>query len=58
MTEIKALDKTRAIDVIGIVNNVEPVNTCQLKSGQQKDKRMISIVDESGLAVQACFWAE
>jgi replication factor A1 len=37
---------------------VDPINNCQLKNGQIKDKRMISIVDESGISVQACFWAE
>lgn len=51
MPEIKALEKTRAIDVIGVVCKVDPMNSCTLKSGQTKDKRMISIVDESGLIV-------
>lgn len=48
MLEIKGLDKTRAIDLIGIVCAVDPMTNCQLKNGQIKDKRMVSICDESG----------
>ena len=49
--EIKALDQTKAIDVIGVVCAVDQITTCQLKSGQMKDKRMVSICDESGYFV-------
>ena len=49
--EIKALDQTRAVDLIGIVCAVDPVNNCTLKSGAQKDKRMVSICDESGMFI-------
>lgn len=51
MKEIKALDQTRAIDVIGIVCAVDQVANITLKNGQNKDKRMISICDESGLFI-------
>ena len=58
LSEVKTLDKTRSIDLVGIVHTVDPVGSCQLRSGQVKDKRMISICDESGFFIQACFWAE
>lgn len=58
LEEIKKIDKTRSIDLIGVVCQVDPINSCQLKSGQVKDKRMVSICDESGFIIQACFWVE
>jgi hypothetical protein len=51
MKEIKALDKTKSIDLIGVVCNVDPINACQLKNGQVKDKRMVGICDESGMFI-------
>ena len=49
--EVKALDRTQSIDLIGIVFKCDDVTTCTLRSGKQKDKRMVSFTDESGYVI-------
>jgi len=58
LNEVKDMDKPRAIDIIGVVLRVDDVASCMLRSGVAKDKRMVTICDESNLTIQACFWGE
>ena len=52
------MDKPRAIDLIGIVVKIEEMTQITLRSGVPKEKRMVHIADESGMTIQACFWAD
>lgn len=58
LTDIKEMDKPRAVDLIGVVVKVEEMATIMLRSGVAKDKRMVHIADESGMTIQACFWSD
>jgi hypothetical protein len=42
----------RTVDAIGVVTQITPVTKVNIKStGQEKDRRNVSIVDESGLQI-------
>lgn len=47
----------RTVDAIGIVTQITPMTKVNIKStGQEKDRRNINIVDESGLSIQISLW--
>lgn len=38
--------------------NVGPITNITLKSGEMKDKRMITFADDSNYSIQLCLWEE
>ena len=48
----------RTVDVIGVVRNVTPVTEVQMKSGMQKDRRNIVIVDEGCTEIVVSLWVK
>jgi len=47
----------RSIDVIGVVSQIKPLSSVTIKqSGAIKDRRNITIVDESKYAIQISLW--
>ena len=50
--EINELEQMKTVDAIGIVTQITPVTKVNIKSsGLEKDRRNVSIVDESGLQI-------
>lgn len=55
--EINELEQNRIVDAIGVIQSVGQVSSFQPKfGGGPKDRRQISIADESGLAIQVTLW--
>jgi ssDNA-binding replication factor A large subunit len=46
------------IDVIGVVLDVEPTQTLQLKDGTNRDKRAIVLGDQNDMSISATLWGE
>ena len=47
------------IDVIGIITDVQEISQIQIKATQEwRDKRTITIAEDSGLSVQVTLWGE
>lgn len=45
------------IDIIGLILTIEPVGQIQMKAtGEMRDKRSITIGDESGISIGATLW--
>jgi hypothetical protein len=45
-----------SVDVVGVITEVMQTSSIQLKSGENKDKRSLTIADESGLSVMMTLW--
>lgn len=58
MKEIILIDRTKTIDVIGILHRNGELIDCELKSGMKKEKRTICVTDEGGFTVQICLWGD
>ncbi|CDW80181.1 replication protein a 70 kda dna-binding subunit-like [Stylonychia lemnae] len=60
INEIQKLDKSikKVIDIIGVLINSGQITEVTTKNGQIKEKRLITIADDTNLAIQVCFWAE
>ncbi len=57
--EINDYEQSRTVDTIGIVTQVGAVAQINIKNtGLQKDKRSVTIVDESQLQIQITFWGK
>lgn len=55
--EINELEQMKTVDTIGVVTEVTPISKVNIKStGVEKDRRNVSIVDESGLKIQISLW--
>ena len=56
--QICILEANKTIDFIGIVHSVSPLVTINLKNGVRKDKRTLSLADETGRTISMSFWGE
>ena len=56
--EIQNLPENSIIDFIGVVHYVGPINEIQLKNGLSKQRRMLQIIDDTGMMVSLWFWGE
>lgn len=55
--EINEFEQMRTVDAIGVVTQITPITKVNIKStGLEKDRRNVSIVDESGLQIQISLW--
>lgn len=50
------LQPRSSVDVIGLITDVSPVSAVKLKSGEEKDRRTITIADDTGASVDITFW--
>ena len=50
------LQPKSSVDIIGLVTDVTPVTQVKLRSGEEKDRRTITIADDSGSSVDITFW--
>jgi len=51
----------RTIDIIGVIEDVSNISSINLKSGQTKDRRNVTLVDNSGDAgcsITATLWSD
>ena len=46
------------VDFLGVVSNISSKNQVQVRSGEQKVKRLITLADESMYSVDCCVWQE
>jgi replication factor A1 len=57
--EINEFGQLRTIDAIGMILTIGPVTQVNIKqSGTVKDRRNVTIVDESCLAIQVSLWGQ
>ena len=55
--DINKLDQLRTIDIIGVITTVGELSQVVLKTtGAHKDRRNITIVDESKMQIQISLW--
>jgi replication factor A1 len=56
ISDLNTLQTKSSVDVIGIITDVSPLSQIKLKNGDEKDKRTITIMDNSNTAVDITFW--
>jgi replication factor A1 len=56
--EIMVSQNLKTIDFIGIVHAVTPIASITLKNGVKKEKRTLSMADDSGKSISLCFWGD
>ena len=47
INELSELQTRSSVDVIGVINDVSPLSQTRLKSGEEKDRRTITIMDDT-----------
>lgn len=60
LSEIQQIEQMKTIDVVGLVQEVGPCQSVNLKSGQSKDRRNVTLVDnsgENGTSISVTFWS-
>jgi replication factor A1 len=60
LDEINGFEQQRTVDVAGVILSVGTVSSFQPKdqSRPAKDKRSLTLVDESGLQIQLTLWGK
>ena len=56
--EIQNLTENSVVDFIGVVHYVGPINEIQLKNGMSKQRRMLQVIDDTGMMITLCFWGQ
>lgn len=56
LNAIEELVQSCNIDVIGIVLDVGPTTALTLRSGESRDKRLLTIGDESNVSIGVTLW--
>ena len=56
ISSLSDLQTRSSCDVIGIITDVMAVSSIKLKSGEEKDKRTITIMDDTRASVDVTFW--
>ncbi len=46
----------KTLDVVGVVANVSENESVTLKSGTQKNRKYVTLVDDSGCAISLILW--
>ena len=47
------------IDLIAVVSEVQPIGAIQIKAtGEYRDRRTITLDDDSGMSIMATFWGD
>lgn len=55
---IEKYEKMRTIDIIGVVTEKTPLTEINLRNGQVKDRRNITLADDSGCGIQISLWSQ
>ena len=58
LDSIEAIPKSKTIDVMGIVLEVGPCTTLNLRGGDQKKRRILTICDESRVSIVVTLWGD
>eukprot|EP00823_Brevimastigomonas_motovehiculus_P004843 TRINITY_DN330_c0_g1_i1.p1 TRINITY_DN330_c0_g1~~TRINITY_DN330_c0_g1_i1.p1 ORF type:complete len:682 (+),score=187.89 TRINITY_DN330_c0_g1_i1:87-2132(+) len=58
IADIAQLNPNDTIDVLGVVTNVAPISTIMTKKNKELDKRVISIIDDSGTGIDLTLWGD
>ena len=58
LDSIEALDQSKTIDVMGIILEVGPSRNLNLKGGDQKKRRTLTICDESRTSIVVTLWGD
>lgn len=45
-----------AVDAIGVILDVSPLSNIMTRTGQSRDRRNITIVDENAVSIQITLW--
>jgi replication factor A1 len=56
--EIQEMPENSIVDFLGVVHNVGAINTIQLKNGNDKERRLMLVTDDSGLIINLSFWGK
>eukprot|EP00347_Sterkiella_histriomuscorum_P003463 403364199 len=56
--DIMTVEKNKIIDIIGILHQIGPLQEVQTKAGHNKEKRMLTLADESEMIIQLCLWGD
>lgn len=56
INELKDLQTRSSVDVIGVISDVTPLSQIKLKSGEDKDRRTITLMDDTHQQVDITFW--
>ncbi len=54
--DVAARPVNSTVDVIGIVHGVQPVTSLTSKAGKELTKRVLSVADDSGKAIEVTLW--
>lgn len=57
LDEIPNISQMRIIDFIGVLTSTGCCIDVQVRSGEVKAKRVITVADDSGLTIECCVWA-
>lgn len=61
INKINDFEQMRTIDLIGVIEEVGNIGSINLKSGQSKDRRNVTLVDNSGAegcSISATLWSD
>ncbi|CAI2384252.1 unnamed protein product [Moneuplotes crassus] len=56
--QIADMEDIKTIDFIGVVHHVTPIVTINTKNGERKEKRTISMADDSGMSINLSIWGD
>ncbi len=54
--EIESLPASTTLNIIGVVENVEPTGTITRRDGTETEKRNITMRDASNKSIEVTFW--
>ena len=57
LSEVANMALSTVLDVMGVVQSVQPVNNIQRKDGTTTEKRSITLRDDSGFEVELSMWS-
>lgn len=54
--EVEGMSASSSVDVIGVVENVEPAARITRRDGTEAEKRNITLRDDSNKSIELTFW--
>lgn len=59
LRQVAQAEQVHMIDLIAVVTDVQPMGSIQMKATQEyKDKRTITLCDDTGVSINATLWGE
>ena len=56
LDRLEAIDSGSVVDVLGVIESVEPLTTIRRKDGSETEKRSLTLRDETGRSVEFSLW--